>query len=511
MPFALTILTAVIFYTSLYSVGAGVIWRILPKDRRETLRKRRMCFHLTLLGYLALFILGCCTLNRYYMPGMVMPIQVSFKVLLLVYTMFIGWTCLRKGRSKTMVFGTVGYVLFIVLSGIGSSISFSSNNPVSQSGSDALATLGYVSWVNADKDGSKVSVTKYDKNNSYDGLNLYTYTPDSKAFLIDMEGNVVHTWTLSNDSKLKWLHAEMLPNGDLLSCASDRKLSMIDRNSRKIWDISMPSHHDMFVMENGDVYALAHGDEIGFFAGLPVPIIADYIAIISADGIIKDRIDFAEPAKKHLKPRALFAAYKKIVEPEILRTILNRKLHGMQPMPPIIELNTFHSNSIQVIDRDIEGLCRRGDILLSMREIDLIAILDSETGTFVWEWGPGIIEKQHHPTLLENGNILIFDNGSRRGYSTVIELNPLTNSIVWKYQAERKEDFFSAGRGGCQRLPNGNTLITESGKGRVFEVTPNGSIVWEFFTPKQQGDESKRVALYRMMRVTKPLWLNQKQ
>jgi hypothetical protein len=35
----------------------------------------------------------------------------------------------------------------------------------------------------------------------------------------------------------------------------------------------------------------------------------------------------------------------------------------------------------------------------------------------------------------------------------------------------------------AQRLPNGNTLITEGMHGRIFQVTPSGEVVWEYLTP----------------------------
>jgi hypothetical protein len=63
-------------------------------------------------------------------------------------------------------------------------------------------------------------------------------------------------------------------------------------------------------------------------------------------------------------------------------------------------------------------------------------------------------------------------------YSRAIEVNPATNEIVWKYQDKPTWSFFNA-----QRLPNGNTLITESSFGRMFEVTKEGEIVWEYVNP----------------------------
>ena len=65
----------------------------------------------------------------------------------------------------------------------------------------------------------------------------------------------------------------------------------------------------------------------------------------------------------------------------------------------------------------------------------------------------------------------------------MIEINPATDQIVWKYQDKPTWNFFSPRMGIAQRLPNGNTLITESSFGRFFEVTSQGEIVWEYVNP----------------------------
>jgi hypothetical protein len=97
--------------------------------------------------------------------------------------------------------------------------------------------------------------------------------------------------------------------------------------------------------------------------------------------------------------------------------------------------------------------------------------------------------------VLENGNILVFDNGTQQ--SRVIELEPQSQQIVWKY--EKGDGFFSRWGGGVQRLSNGNTLITNTNSGRAFEITPEGQTVWEFANPKvlKGGD---RVNIWRMTR-----------
>ena len=81
-----------------------------------------------------------------------------------------------------------------------------------------------------------------------------------------------------------------------------------------------------------------------------------------------------------------------------------------------------------------------------MRRIDTVAIVDQATGEFKWKWGRGILSHQHHATYLENGHVLIFDNGPhRRGpaYSQVVEVDPETNEIVWDYKGDPTMSFFS--------------------------------------------------------------------
>ncbi len=127
-----------------------------------------------------------------------------------------------------------------------------------------------------------------------------------------------------------------------------------------------------------------------------------------------------------------------------------------------------------------------------------------EKEKITWSWGPGNIERQHHPSLLDNGNLLLFDNGSFRKYSRIIELDPVKKEIVWNYQALPLDHFFSRIRGSCQRLPNGNTLITDTETGRVFEVTRSGKKVWEYYNHLVNKKAGKRAAIYRMTRISNP-------
>jgi outer membrane protein assembly factor BamB len=121
----------------------------------------------------------------------------------------------------------------------------------------------------------------------------------------------------------------------------------------------------------------------------------------------------------------------------------------------------------------------------------------------------------HDPRLLDSGTILIFDNHWKRippragaagvgtGWqSRVLEIDPADGSIVWEYRGSESHPFYSKCCGTAQRLPNGNTLITESEGGRAFEVDPQGRIVWEFYNPERGGDSDEYIAtLFGMVRL----------
>ena len=81
----------------------------------------------------------------------------------------------------------------------------------------------------------------------------------------------------------------------------------------------------------------------------------------------------------------------------------------------------------------------------------------------------------------------------------MVELNPLTREIVWEYKAPTPTEFYTRARGSSQRLGNGNTLITNTKSGQVFEVTPEGEIVWEFLSP-QLNEKGHRATIVRMKR-----------
>ena len=206
----------------------------------------------------------------------------------------------------------------------------------------------------------------------------------------------------------------------------------------------------------------------------------------------------------------------------------------------------MHINSMSVLGPN--RLYDQGDerfhpdnIIWDGRQTNIIAITDKHTGKIVWRVGPnyratpalkklGWIIGQHHAHMIPKGlpgegNILVFDNGGWGGYgapnpgspkgfnnalrdcSRVLEFDPISLEIKWQYTPAEagftpladNYKFYSGYVSSAQRLPNGNTLITEGACGRLLEVTSEHELVWEYVSPffRQKGNSNMVYRAYR--------------
>ncbi len=157
-----------------------------------------------------------------------------------------------------------------------------------------------------------------------------------------------------------------------------------------------------------------------------------------------------------------------------------------------------HTNTVQAIpenkwfDQGDERF-KPGNVLVSLRQLDLVLLISRDSKEIVWSYTgnyKGGMSGQHDSHMIEKGypgagNIIIFDNGSspendlaHAGCSFILEVNPVSEKEVWVYDNGQK--FHSSFTSSVQRLKNGNTLINEAAGNRVFEVTPEKEIVWEY-------------------------------
>ncbi|PRH77384.1 aryl sulfotransferase [Streptomyces solincola] len=130
-----------------------------------------------------------------------------------------------------------------------------------------------------------------------------------------------------------------------------------------------------------------------------------------------------------------------------------------------------------------------GTVLASLRSVSAVVVIDRSDGRIVWRTEPGTVSQQHAPTELPGGNLLVFDNGVFRPgcdvpYTRVVEIERPGGTVVWEYHDPARESFFAPFMGSAQRLANGNTLVTDSPAGRLFEVTADGYLCWEYVVPQ---------------------------
>lgn len=400
-------------------------------------------------------------------------------------------------REKIQFFTAICAILLVFI------VCVKKNEETSQpSSAEALKSLPYLTWVPAKKDVLKSGVTKYEREQSFEGLNLFNPRNLSRAYLMDMGGKVLHSWARKTDGDEGWQHIELCENGDLLAIVKDRMLIRLDWSSGLVWTARMRFHHDVALAENQDIYSLIREGDFISYGNSTLPILNDCVVVFSPEGEIKRKISIFQVMKEEVPSQKWTEIDNWIKDPKTQQELVLRKKKQDFLFTNMDPTNILHTNTVEIVGKNIKGVCRKGDLLICCLKLDLIGIIDRESEKLIWKWGAGILDKPHHPTLLENGNILIFDNGANREYSRVVELDPLKKEIVWYYQSEPPEAFFSVSRGSSQRLPNGNTLITESDRGRVFEVTHSGEVVWEFYNPEIKKADKKRAAIYRMMRLT---------
>lgn len=362
---------------------------------------------------------------------------------------------------------------------------------------DQLSAIGYVGHVEGEQRGERVGVFLHDESRASRGLTVYgSRRGEPRAYVFDVEGNEVWRWEpkpTGEGNSLLWIRPAR--DGNLLVMGR-RYLVKMDWDANILWQAPpMRYHHDFAQDDDGQIWAMAvHWRELQH-DGAAVRIADDHIVVLSSDGELIREISMIDVlGVERIPPEVLEMMADNTEERVVDRQVLGFEFALDHPF------DFPHLNSLVVIDRDI-GVAKKGDLLLCMRSMDLVLVFDPLEERIVWEWGQGELDRPHRPWLLDNDNILLFDNGWRRGYSRLVELDPRSGEIVWQYVGDPVESFFSRRGGMAQPLGNGNLLVTESDKGHIFELTRQGEIVWSFWNPEFK-DNGKRQTIYRSWRWT---------
>lgn len=316
----------------------------------------------------------------------------------------------------------------------------------------------------------------WDEEQTFPGFTLFAPSGGSTVYFIALDGSVEHRWQMpyaTGNYGYLTDRGTLFYNGRVPE-ESDRYINSqpwkggvaleADWNGNILWEVRHPDHkHDGRRLRNGNVMLMCITQLPAEIAervrgGLPGTehhgeMYGDYLVEMTTDG----RIVWEWRSWEHLDPA------------EDVITAAQEPRHEWT-----------HGNSVAELPN--------GDLVVSYRSISTVIIIDRATGAIRWKLGAPPLSHQHAPTPLENGNLLIFDNGTHRvderlPFSRVIEVDVATKEIVWKYQEPRPMDFYSPNISNAQRLPNGNTLICEGAFGRLFEVTASGEVVWEYISP----------------------------
>lgn len=354
-----------------------------------------------------------------------------------------------------------------------------------------LESLGYSSGGHAAP--VRTGVTRFDRQQASKGVSLYTSAHAANTRLIDLEGNVLHEWSYpfrkiwpnypaADKLSTFWRRTHLFENGDLLAIYEGLGIIKLDKDSKLLWASEVRAHHDLEVLPDGTIYTLTRQAHMLPEISEKQPVLEDFISVLNPDGSERHRISMLEAM-----------AGSPFEEDWGQRIHLNGDL--------------FHTNTLELLDGRLAAqnpAFAAGNFLVSMLLLDLVVVVDPDQGVVWGKVGP--YEGQHDPQVLDNGTVMIFDNlgagEEDRDASRIIELDPATWEVVWSYEGTEGKPFYSETCGLAQRLPNGNTLITETDFGRSFEITREGEIVWEFYNPHRAGEGNRYIAtLMEMVRL----------
>ena len=374
---------------------------------------------------------------------------------------------------------------------------------------------------------------------SFGGYTLFSPGSEDYAYLIDHQGYVAHKWPSGGSP------ARLLNNGNILSFGNTES----DPDGNVVWEYRFIQHHDLLKLPNGNVLFLSYtrisqeeaaalGANPGSGACSPSrglrgtrvvearPTGPDSADIVWEWSVFDHLIQDFDPNKPNY---GVVADYPERIDINYALTEATCRYGGNYP--PYIDWT--HANGL---DYNAE----LDQIMITVRQFSEIWIIDRSAsaeeasgsaggnagkgGDLLYRWGnpraygagtradQRLFQPHAGHWIPEGspgaGNVLIFNNGGEypgfeRGYSSVDEIalpsdgyNYRLDSgdsyghteVVWTYAADPPESWYADHGSNAQRLPNGNTLITDEPAGRIFEVTPNGEKVWDFVNPAHDED-----------------------
>jgi hypothetical protein len=376
--------------------------------------------------------------------------------------------------------------------------------------------------------------TRYDPTKAYNTYVIYDGR-DGKSYLIDMDGNEVHTWpytgfpsevldpaTVGGKKGVAFLQLQSTnldaTHGSNAGIFHNKEIGEVDWDGKVLWRWGdnapggeAAQNHDWIKLPNGNVISLSTWrHEV---PGFPNPKQPDQVLYeVDRDG----KIVWKWVASEHLHEMGFSDAAIKVMQSGFSSAGSNAGFLTINNVRRVGDNKWFDAGDTRFAP---------DNILFDSREGNVIGIIDKESGKVIWHMGPHYDESgrkpfarlmnsdplpravdqivgQHDAHLIPKGlpgagNLMVFDNQGPAGFpqvamgtfrgSRVLEIDPIKQQIVWQYRGQNSGreawTFDSSFISSARRLPNGNTLIDEGMNGRFFQVTPQGEIVWEYVNP----------------------------
>jgi uncharacterized protein (UPF0248 family) len=298
------------------------------------------------------------------------------------------------------------------------------------------------------------SLDVYEADKAWDGITLLTdkHTGDARLIEVNMLGEIVWEYALPDEwgEKMVGFEAELLPNGNVLFALTRTGLYEVDRSGNIVW-----SHKDQKVSHDAD--RLPNGNTLYVYGA---------------------NDDKSDAQVKEVNP-----------DGEIVWAWYAKDHFDYAPYSDIFFQGWSHVNAVTRLEN--------GNTLISIRNFDMIVEVDP-SGEVV-DTFEGIARYPHDPEVLENGNILVASQTPQ--VHSILEIDRQTKEVVWRYDVTTERDNMPVRD--CNRLPNGNTLITAARK--IVEVTPDGEIVWQFGLADTVPplEDTAQLGFYKAERVTR--------
>ena len=317
--------------------------------------------------------------------------------------------------------------------------------------------------------------------------------------LIRRDGSVVARWPVSyselfpdsshviDPPATDWnidLHGALIePDGSVVFNFEYAGLVKLDRCGGVAWTLPRMTHHSVERAAGGGYWVpgrhLQTAEDDAPFPPFQAPFVEDTLLRVSADGDILKEISL---------PRVLYDNGL-----EALLTATGDSFYSWEGW----DREILHLNKIEELPARIAEdfpLFEAGDLALSIRQENLVLVLDPDDGKVKW-WRVGPWLRQHDPEFKAGGTIVVFNNNVyKTAYPTpaertpveferasnIVEIDPASGEVETIYGGEEGQEMLTIVRGKVELTPRGGLLVTEFEGGRVFETDAEGNLVWEY-------------------------------